>query len=145
MRFLIHNVVAPLALGLGLLALTACETAGVVRHSSKPQTFTQGLAQIQGQIGYLRDMTAFFLDTRGEDCVKSPNTDLCTAAAKIDAKTREYRDKVDLMYHAYEASSGVLSQCKIVYNNVVLPCETTEDQILAGLIELKALLPKGEK
>lgn len=132
-------------LGLAFLGLAACETAGVVRHSSKPQTFTQGLAQIQGQIGYLRDMTAFFLDIRGEDCVKSPNTDLCAAAAKIDVKTREYRDKVDLMYHAYEASSGVLSQCKIVYNNVVLPCETTEDQILAGLIELQALLPKGEK
>lgn len=133
-----------LLLGILLVGLAACETAGEVRHAPKPQSFTQGLAQIQGQIGYLRDMTAFFLDIRGENCVTSPNTDLCTAASRIDAKTREYRDKVDLMYGAYEASQGVLSQCKIVYNSVTLPCDTTEDQILAGLIELQALLPKGE-
>lgn len=127
------------------LFLPGCETMQAIQNSTPPQTFLQGLAQAQGEIATLRDLTAFTLNAEGENCIERPSTDLCAAAFKIDTKTREFSEKLDMIKTAYLRANGVLTECAIVYGGVTLPCETEQDVVLAGLIELRKLLPEGDK
>jgi len=124
---------------------SGCATYKAVQDSAKPQTFKQTIAYVDGQIAGLRDLTAFTLNAKNEDCKARPNTDLCAAAAKVDKATKDYIAQQDLILTAYGAADGVLNKCQIVYGGVTLPCESQEDAILAGLIQLKTLLPKGDK
>lgn len=127
-----------------IFATTGCATYKEVQQSVQPQTFKQTLAYVDGQIAGLRDLTAFTLNAQNQDCKATPNTDLCAAAKKIDAATKAYLVRQDLVQNAYAAVNGVVGNCKIDYDGVTLPCADTEDQILAGLLQLKAILPKGE-
>jgi len=124
------------------VGLAGCETAGEIKKMPAPQDFIQALAEAQGEISALRDTTAFILQAKGENCQMNPVTDLCAAADEIRKRTKEYRDQIDLMKTAY-AGVGNVADCRIVWNNQTLPCSGQSDQILAGLIELRKLLPKG--
>ena len=141
MKFLLQVFLLPVL----LVSLISCATYKEMQTSAQPQTFKQTIAYVDGQIAGLRDLTALTLNAQGADCKASPNTDICAAAKKIDAATKEFLDKQDLVQTAYGAAGGVLTDCKINYGGVVFPCEDTEDQILAALLQLKTMLPKGDK
>lgn len=134
-----------LAMLVAVAMLTACATAREAASIPEPRTFTEALAIAQGQISAMRDTTVFVLQARGEDCANNPFTDLCAAARRIDGTTREYRDRIDQAHTAYLAVNRSLFDCQIEYGGEVIPCEDNLDQVLIGLIELRKLLPDGEK
>ena len=142
MKFLLQVFLLPVLLA----SLISCATYEEMQTSVQPQAghFKQTIAYVDGQIAGLRDLTALTLNAQGADCKGSPNTDICVAARKIDVATKEFLAKQDLVQTAYGAAGGVLADCKINYGGVVFPCEDTEDQILAALLQLKTMLPKGD-
>ena len=84
------------------------------------------------------------MQAKGEDCITNPITAICAAARTINTDTRRYRDQVDMMWDAYNLVGQQLNECKIIYNNVELSCESQSDKILAALITLRKLLPEVE-
>lgn len=128
-----------------MLALSGCETMQAARDIPPPQSFPEAMAQMQGQIAAMRNLTDFYIKMNKEDCINAPYTDLCTAAREINTITHKYRDSIDSIMNAYMLVDGQVHQCKIEYDGVTLPCESVSDQILAGLLDLRKMLPQGTK
>ena len=127
------------------LILSGCATFKEINDNPpKPQTFVQSLAVTAGEVKALRHQTGFVVQASGQDCVKQPYTDLCTAARQIDVKTKEFLNQLDQIKAAYNLAGGDLLKCSITIGNAVLPCEDQEDQIISGLQKLQLLLPKGD-
>ena len=128
------------------LTLGGCETLQAVKKVPQPQTFLQTVALAQSQLKNARDTMNAALQFNGEDCQKAPDTKLCKAAVAVDEKTREWRDQLDLIPHAYNLVQGDLSKCVISFKGVSFPCQDRKDQALAALLEInQAMATAGVK
>ena len=140
----VNVVILLLSIVFALLTAGCATFKEINDNPPKPQTFGQTLIVAAGEIKALRHQAGFVVQASGQDCIKRPNTDICTAAREIDVKTKEFLTQLDQIKAAYDLAGGDLLKCSITIGNAVLPCEDQEDQIISGLQKLQLLLPKGD-
>lgn len=125
-------------------SLTGCATVREAQEIPAPKTFAEAVAITHGEIGAIRETTAFMLRVRRENCVANPGSDLCKFAVRVDETTRDARDRLDQAYKVHAAfTAGLRPDCTITYEDMTVSCEDEVDRVAAGIVELRNLLVGG--